>query len=85
MKEFNQNDSVRHKTENGSRVVGIGNTEVVINNDPSKALLSGDEETVYKAEWRIVAMTIDRCLLILFLSIFVIATISCFGGTKFVS
>ena len=37
-----------------------------------------DKESRIKAEWRLVAMTIDRCLLILFAVIFVLTLLGCF-------
>ena len=37
-----------------------------------------DKESRIKTEWRLVAMTIDRCLLILFAVIFVVILFGCF-------
>ena len=37
-----------------------------------------DRESQIKAEWRLVALTIDRCLLILFAAIFIVTLFGCF-------
>ena len=36
-------------------------------------------------QWQIVASTIDRILFIVFLSIIILTTICCFGGTKYIT
>lgn len=48
-------------------------------------LNSKDDDHHFKAEWRIVAMTIDRCLFIFFVVIFMITTIACFAHTNYIT
>ena len=46
----------------------------------------GDNDDVlsFEEEWRVVAMTFDRVMLISFSVIFIIGTIACFAHTKYV-
>ena len=48
-------------------------------------LSSKDEDHTFKGEWRIVAMTIDRCLFIFFVTIFILTTIACFAHTTYIT
>ena len=44
-----------------------------------KKLEDMDEEDRMQTEWRIVAMTIDRCLLIFFAAVYFITMVACFS------
>ena len=51
----------------------VSRLDVLINH-----LRSMEEEDAIRTEWRVVAMTIDRCLLILFTCVFLVTVIGCF-------
>ena len=43
-----------------------------------------DDCLSFEDEWRVVAMTVDRLLLLLFSLVFLVGTIACFAHTKYV-
>ena len=45
---------------------------------------SDEEEVTFEDEWRIVAMTVDRCLFMFFVTMFLLTSVACFSNHSFV-
>ena len=71
-KSYYNNNRGPHKFE-GSETL-IDKLDVLINR-----LHSMDDEDTVRTEWRVVAMTIDRCLLAFFTLVFFLTVIGCFS------
>lgn len=66
------NNRITHRLEATEKV--ITRLDVLINH-----LRTMDDEDAIRTEWRVVAMTIDRCLLIFFTVVFLITVFGCFS------
>lgn len=78
---YHRTDSKDSKMRNSERSVNnINETEIFLSKLDVlvQKLRTMDDDDLVKNEWRIVAMTIDRCLLLLFLASYLVILFACF-------